>query len=113
LLHGSRIATQHGAAGRARRALVAAEVMLAVVTLAGAGLLLRSLWNLQGAPLGIEPRNVLTAKVTISQREYDDSRAAVFFDQVLERVRALPGVRAAGASGWLPVVHAGGLWGFT
>jgi predicted permease len=112
LRNGSRLATQHGTAGRARRALVAVEVMLAVVTLAGAGLLLRSLWNLQGASLGIDPRNVLTAKVTISAREYDDARATVFFDQLLERVRALPGVRAAAASGWLPVVDAGGLWGF-
>jgi predicted permease len=112
LRDGSRVATQHGAAGRARRTLVAAEVMLAVVTLAGAGLLLRSLWNLQSTPLGFEPRNVLTAKVTISQREYNDARATVFFDELLTRVRALPGVGAAAASGWLPVVDRGGLWGF-
>jgi predicted permease len=112
LRDGSRVATQHGTASRARRVLVAAEVMLAVVTLAGAGLLVRSLWNLQNAPIGFEPRNVLTAKVTISQREYNEARAAVFFDELLERLRALPGVRAAGASGWLPVVDAGGLWGF-
>ena len=86
--------------------------MLAVVTLAGAGMLVRSLWNLQDNDLGFDPRGVLTAKVALWQRSYDDQRTATFVDEALERMRALPGVRAAGAVGWLPIVDAGGLWSF-
>jgi predicted permease len=82
------------------------------MTLSGAGMLLRSLWHLQGEDLGFDPRGVLTAKVALLQREYDDRRTAVFYSQLESRLSALPGVRAAGASGWLPVVDAGGLWGF-
>jgi predicted permease len=109
---GGRSATAHGATGRARRALVAAEVTLAVVTLAGSGLLLRSLWTLQRANLGFDPRSVLTAKVAIAQRDYDDARTVAFYDELITRVRALPGIRGAAASRWLPVVDAGGLWGY-
>jgi predicted permease len=109
---GGRSATQHRRGARARRTLVAAEVALAVVTIAGAGLLLRSLWNLERNPLGFEPHDVLTAKVAISARDYDDTKASIYFNELLARVRALPNVRAAGASQFLPVVDAGGLWGF-
>ena len=92
-----------------RRALVVAEVSLAVVMLCGAGMLLRSLVNLQSADLGFAPANVLTAKVSLSG--YNEQRATVFYSELLARVRAVPGVQAAGAAGWLPVVEAGGLWG--
>jgi putative ABC transport system permease protein len=103
----------HGGARGARRALVVAEVALAVVTLSGAGMLLRSLRHLEGTSLGFEPSGVLTAKVSLSAREYDDARSVVFFDQLLEKVRAVRGVTSAGAAGWLPVVDRGGLWGLT
>ena len=102
---------QQGSSRRVRQSLVVAEVALAVTMLTGAGLLLRSLINLQSSPLGFEPRSALTAKVSLTPSGYDDARAALFFSQLVERVRALPGVRAAGAAGWLPVVEAGGLWG--
>ena len=102
-----------GAASKTlRRGLVAAEIALAVTAMAGAGLLLRSLAALEHEGLGFDPRGVLTAKISLSQRAYDDARAAAFFDQLMSRMRAIPGVRAAGASGWLPVVDAGGLWSY-
>ncbi|HKN64650.1 MAG TPA: ABC transporter permease, partial [Gemmatimonadaceae bacterium] len=97
----------------ARRVLVMAELALALITLTGTGMLVRSLWNLQHARLGFDPRNVFTASVALSTREYDDPRAALFFDQLLSDLRSRPGVVAAGAAGWLPVVNAGGLWGVT
>jgi putative ABC transport system permease protein len=109
---GGRTVGAASATGGARRTLVVAEVALAVVMLSGAGMLLRSLWHLQNAGLGFEPRGVLTAKVSISASKYDDARTVLFYEQLVERLRALPGVRAAGAVGWLPVVDAGGLWGF-
>jgi predicted permease len=97
---------------RARRVLVVAEVALAVVMLSGSGLLLRSLLHLQRAGLGFEPSGVLTARVALLQRAYDDNRSTEFFSQLVERVTALPDVDAAGASGWLPVADNGGMWGY-
>jgi len=111
LKEGGRSSGIESASKTLRRGLVAAEIALAVTAMAGAGLLLRSLVALEHQGLGFDPRGVLTAKVSIS-RAYDDARAAIFFDQLMPRLRALPGVRAAGASGWLPVVDAGGLWGY-
>ena len=99
----------HGGSHRMRRALVVAEVSLAVVMLCGAGMLLRSLVNLQSADLGFTPENVLTAKVSLSG--YNEQRSRVFYSDLLTRVRSVPGVQSAGAAGWLPVVEFGGLWG--
>jgi putative ABC transport system permease protein len=95
-----------------RRVLVALEMALAVTALSGAGLLLRSLSALQHEELGFDPHGVLTARVSILPRAYDDARAANFYDELMTRVQAIPGVRVAGAAGWLPVVDAGGLWGY-
>lgn len=106
-----RVVGARGGAKRVQRALVVAEVALAVTTLSGAGMLLRSLWNLQRADLGFIPAKTLTAKVALPPREYDDARSTIFFDQLLEQTRAIPGVTATGAAAWLPVVGAGGLWG--
>jgi putative ABC transport system permease protein len=112
LKESARVVSTHGATRRVRRSLVVAEVALAVVTLSGAGMLLRSLWHLQSEDLGFDPRGVLTAKVALLPREYNEARTNIFYSQLETRLRALPGVQAAGASGWLPVVDAGGLWGF-
>jgi putative ABC transport system permease protein len=112
LKDGGRLVASHTGARGVRRVLVVAEVAFAVVTLTGAGVLLRSLWNLQSSDLGFDPRGTLTAKVSLSAREYSDERTTVFVNELLGKLRATPGVVAAGASGWLPVVDAGGLWGF-
>ena len=107
-----RVVGMHGAGRSVRRSLVAAEVALAVVAVGGAGMLLRSLLNLQGHRLGFEPQNALTASVSISRADYDDAHATVFFQQVVSRIRTVPGVREVGAVAWLPVADAGGLWGY-
>jgi putative ABC transport system permease protein len=112
LKEGGRAAGHQAGASRARRALVVAEVALAVVMLSGSGMLLRSLLHLQRAGMGFEPTGVLTARIAILQRAYDDARSAQFYGQLLERIRAIPDVMAVGAAGWLPVVDAGGLWGY-
>ena len=95
-----------------RSVLVVAEMALAVVTLAGAGMLVRSLWHLQSNDLGFDPNGVLTAKVALPPREYSDQRTEVFFSEALRKLKSHPGVESAGAVGWLPVVDAGGMWGF-
>lgn len=107
-----RVVGAHAGGRSVRRVLVMAEVALAVVAVGGAGMLLRSLWNLQSHRLGFDPHNVLTAGVSILRTDYDDAHAAVFFDELVKRIRVLPGVRDVGAVGWLPVVDAGGLWGY-
>ena len=104
-------ASPHGTSRRMRRSLVVAEVALAVIMLCGAGMLLRSLVNLQRNDLGFDVRAVLTAKVSPSAGNYDEARSIAFYAQLLERVRAIPGVVSAGAAGWLPVAGSGGLWG--
>jgi putative ABC transport system permease protein len=106
-----RVVGARGGARRVRRALVIAEVALAVTTLSGAGMLMRSLWNLQSADLGFDPANTLTARVALPARDYNNARSDIFFSELLEKARAIPGVVGAGAAGWLPVVDRGGLSG--
>jgi putative ABC transport system permease protein len=92
----------------ARSALVVAEVALALVLLVGAGLLVRSLGRLQGVDPGFDPRHVLRAHVSIPDGKYPTPQSQrAFFDQVLARVRALPGVEAAGAMNTLPLTDSG------
>ncbi|GEN11820.1 duplicated orphan permease [Myxococcus fulvus] len=89
---------------RSRGALVVGEVALAVVLLISAGLLLRSLWRMQSVELGFRSEGVLTWSVSLPATRYpDDARQAALFQQVLERVQALPGVKSAGAISDLPL----------
>jgi len=89
---------------RTQRVLVIAEVALAVVLLAGAGLLLTSLARLQAVPPGFSPDGVLVARLTLAGPQYQSRDAmARFYDDVLARLRETPGVEAAGAAGALPL----------
>jgi putative ABC transport system permease protein len=82
--------------GRARGLLVIAEFALSVVLLAGAGLLIRSLLAIQSVDAGFEPEHALTTRITLPA-ETQAARRKAFLDSVVERVQALPGVRAVGA----------------
>ncbi|HUQ81369.1 MAG TPA: ABC transporter permease [Gemmatimonadaceae bacterium] len=89
---------------RAQRGLVIAEVALSVVLLAGAGLLMASLSKLQAVPPGFSPDGVLVARLTLSGPRYQQPDAIVrFYDDVLRRLRATPGVGSAAAAGALPL----------
>ena len=89
---------------RMQRALVVAEVALAVVLLAGAGLLLTSLARLQAVSPGFSADGVLAARLTLAGPPYQQRAAMVrFYDNVLNRLRERPGVVAAGAAGALPL----------
>jgi predicted permease len=94
-----------------RRVLIIAEVGLAVVMLCGSGLLLRSLLHLRAGGTGFTPDRVVTARVSLPARIYNDDRTADFFQRLLANIGAVPGVAVTGAANWLPVVDAGGLWG--
>jgi putative ABC transport system permease protein len=85
---------------RLKNALVVAETALAIVLLAGAGLLIRSFWRLSQVDPGFEAEGVLTAQLNLP---YDERAQVVhFFEQALERASLLPGVRDAAAISWMP-----------
>jgi predicted permease len=102
-----------GVRGQRLRALLAAmQMALAVLLLLGAGLMLRSLAALSRVDLGFEPGRVLTLQVRPPESNYAKSEAVVAFDRaLLERVRSLPGVRAAGLVRSLPLAASIGDWG--
>jgi putative ABC transport system permease protein len=88
---------------RVRRFLVASEIALSVVLLAGAGLLLRSLHHLQSVDPGFQPERLLTFNLTLPMNPYRDiPRRTLFFESVLDRVRALPGATSVAATSELP-----------
>ena len=89
---------------RTRELLVIAEMALALLLVVGAGLLLKSFLTLQQAPTGISTRNLLTFDLVLSgERAEYQSQQVAFFDAVLTRIRALPGVESAGAAVTLPI----------
>jgi putative ABC transport system permease protein len=88
---------------RLRRLLVASEVALAVVLLAGAGLLVTSFHRLTSVDPGFRPEGVMSMKVELTSTRYAERSAqAAFAEQAVERIEALPGVRAAGVVDDLP-----------
>jgi len=90
---------------RLRGILVGAEVALAIVLLAGAGLLIRSFTTLVNVDPGYDPANVLTAQVSLPQTKYGSPETQrVFWDRLLDQVQAMPGVRAAGTTNMLPLL---------
>ncbi|MGH2779910.1 MAG: ABC transporter permease [Thermoleophilaceae bacterium] len=78
-----------------RGTLVVGQVALSLVLLIGAGLFVRSLRNLQEVDLGFEARNVLLSSLELNGEEYDEARGTAFYEEILQRVEALPGVRSA------------------
>ena len=97
-----------GLTRRTRHALIVAEVTLATVLLIGAGLMIQTLHNMRTEDLGVRPDHLLTLRVALPPARYADQTArAAFYNQVLERVRALPGVRSAAFAGNLPLTSMG------
>lgn len=89
---------------RLRRALVVAEIAVAFVILAGAGLLMRSFVRLMGVNPGFQPEHVLSAQMNLPAARYSAGLSRVeFSDRILDRVRALPGVSAAAITNTLPI----------
>lgn len=90
--------------GLTRSVLVAVEVALSLVLLIGAGLMVRSLWNLQASDPGFDEGNVLTMNVNVPRRAFaSPAHETQFFNDALDRVRALPGVDSAAAIDNLPL----------
>jgi putative ABC transport system permease protein len=112
LKDGAQNATAGSGRQRLRNALVVAEMALAVVLLISAGLALRSLWALQQVSLGFEPRGVLTMRLALPEAGYEsNARVEAFYRELIDRVRRVPGVQAAGAVRSLPLANTIGDWG--
>jgi putative ABC transport system permease protein len=91
-----------------RQAFVVGEIALALTVLCGAGLLGRSVAELQGVRPGFSPESALSLRVTLPNRTYVDSNAQhTFHTRVLEALRALPEVRAVGGTSFLPLAGMG------
>ena len=93
-----------GGSSVTRSALVSVEVALSIVLLIGAGLMLRSLWSLQNTNPGFDARNVLTMELNIPKNQFTKpAEEHEYLGQVLQRIRALPGVESAGGVDDLPL----------
>jgi putative ABC transport system permease protein len=93
-----------GVAIRTRRLLIVCEVALSLVLLMGAGVMLRSLMALRHVDAGFDPSNVLTLRTTLPRTRYTTpAKVTAFFDDALQRVRALPGVQSAALVDSLPL----------
>ena len=91
-----------------RRGLVIAEVALALMLLAGAGLLVKSFSRILGVSPGFESRNILTMNVALPPARYpSDTARLAFWDQAFAAIAPVPGVRSVGATSVLPF---GGGW---
>jgi putative ABC transport system permease protein len=95
--------------GRLRNTLAVAEIALTLMLVAAAGLLLRSYAELLAVDPGFEPQNLLVAETTLTGARYSEpGDRAAFYDRVLERVRALPGVVDVGYTNYAPLLFKGG-----
>jgi putative ABC transport system permease protein len=93
---------------RLRSTLVITEIAVSFILLIGAGLLINSFMHLRSLDPGFRADHLLTLTVDLSELKYPDTqRRVAFFDEVLRRVRALPGVRSAAAAGNLPFTYNG------
>jgi len=89
---------------RTRALLVVAEVALSLVLLVGAALMIRTLWNLRSVHPGFVADHVLTLRIGVAANEFaGEDQQVQFYDQVLQRVRALPGVQSAAVTDDLPL----------
>ncbi len=98
------------AANRLTKGLVAAEVALSVMLVVGAGLMLRSLWNLYTDDLGFEPNGVLTLRISIPEGRFAAEALPIHYQGIWEAVNAVPGVVSAGGIHLLPLT--GNNWNF-
>ncbi len=90
-------------ANRTKRAIVVAEVALAVTLLTGAGLLLHSFVKLMAVNPGFRPEGVLSMKIALPRNVYDSTASRNFITAVEQRARALPGAQSVGVANFIPL----------
>jgi putative ABC transport system permease protein len=98
---------------RIRSVVVVVETALALILLVGSGLLLRSFVAIMRVDPGFDPAHTMTVKVSIPTAKYRDAaQQQAFFNQLFEKLDALPGVTAAGGTSFLPIAGLGAATGF-
>ena len=103
LKEGGRTGTASKGRQRLRAVLVASEIALALILLVGAGLLLKSLSNLQGVSPGFDSRGVMTAAISLPETRYkEDSQQIAFYQAVAQRLANQPGVNFAAVATPIP-----------
>ncbi len=100
---GSRTVAGGRRESRVHGALVVAQTAIGLVLLVGSGLLIRSLVRIVNVDPGFDPKQVLTARVAVSFDKLDHDQHLQFYNQLLARLSALPGVRSASAGWPLPM----------
>ncbi|HYV04812.1 MAG TPA: ABC transporter permease, partial [Blastocatellia bacterium] len=103
LKEGGRGSTEGARRNRLRAVLVVGEVAIAIVLLAGAGLLIQSLRRLQQVHPGFNPQNAMTFSLGLPEVKYKAAQQVEFYRQLAERIESLPGVRSASAVMPLPL----------
>jgi putative ABC transport system permease protein len=112
LKEGGRTGTA-GRGGRARSTFIVVEVALALILLAGAGLLIRSFGELMNVDPGFDTERTITMRVALPMSRYRESADRVqFFRRLFERISTLPGIEAAGANSSIPLTGPGAATGF-
>jgi len=109
---GARGATSGGARG-ASRVLVVAEIALALMLVVGAGLMVKSLLKLQNEETGFRADGLMTFQLNLPDARYPDSTSGDFVARIVEEIRAVPGVQAAGAISYIPLADFGFNGGFS
>ena len=94
--------TASASANRLRHGLIVAEIALAMILLAGAGLLVRTMIHLSRLQPGVDAHNVLTMRLTLPPEKYKGPAIIPFFDQLVERMQNIPGVRTAAVASQFP-----------
>jgi putative ABC transport system permease protein len=96
--------TEGGRKQLIRNSLVVLEVASALVLLVGAGLMIKSFWRLQQVDPGFNPNNTLTTSVQLPKLKYpEETQQVAFFQQLIQKAAALPGVQSVGASQVVPL----------
>ncbi len=114
LKEGGRSAWAGAGRHRTRSLLVVAEVALSLLLLIGAGLMIRTFISFQRVNPGIRTDHLLTMKLALPYAKYrEPQQQAAFFQQAMERIKALPGVQSVGAVSDLPLSGDGGVYTFT
>lgn len=93
---------------RIRSLLVIAEVAISLILLVGAGLLINSFLRLRNVDPGFRANNLLTMSMVLPQGKYPDhARRSAFYTELVNRIEALPGVKSAAVTNWIPLVRQG------
>ena len=108
LKSGSRTVTASAKSQWLRKPLVVSEVALALITLIGAGLFLKSFENARKTDVGFDPQHVLLLGLNLGSSDYEAEEAKIFYRQLRQRIEALPGVQAVSYADSVPLGFEGG-----